>query len=172
MAATVARAESWTTSIDRAGWRALAASWLGWMFDGYETYAIVLVMAQAVGQLLPPEKLPTLSVYMGGLLAATLLGWAMGGVAAGVLTDYIGRKRMLMISILCMPFLQGSPRSPPTTGFCSSFGFLRGSDWAPNGDLGLLSSRNSGHLRFGDGPGVHFMPPSGSASSWHRVSGC
>ena len=70
------------------------------MFDGYETYAIVLVMAQAVGQLLPPEKLPTLSVYMGGLLAATLLGWAMGGVAAGVLTDYIGRKSMLMISIL------------------------------------------------------------------------
>jgi len=78
----------------------MAASWLGWMFDGYEVYALVLVMAVAARQLLPPERLPTLSVYMGGLLAATLLGWAMGGVAAGVLTDYIGRKRMLMISIL------------------------------------------------------------------------
>ena len=38
----VAKAESWTTSISEAGWRALAASWLGWMFDGYETWALVL----------------------------------------------------------------------------------------------------------------------------------
>ena len=96
----VDRVELWTTSIGKAGWRALAASWMGWMFDGYETYALVLVMAQAVGQLLPPERLPKASVYMGGLLAATLLGWATGGVAAGVLADYIGRKRMLMVSIL------------------------------------------------------------------------
>lgn len=99
MAATLAKSE-WTASIEKAGWRGLAASWLGWMFDGYETYAIVLVMAQAVRQLLPAERLPKLSVYMGGLLAATLLGWAAGGVAAGVLTDYVGRKRMMMISIL------------------------------------------------------------------------
>jgi MFS family permease len=30
----------------------------------------------------------------------TLLGWAVGGIAAGVLADNIGRKRMLMLSIL------------------------------------------------------------------------
>ena len=86
MDGTAASAELWSTSIGKAGWRALAASWLGWMLDGYETYAIVLVMGQAVGELLPPEKHATLSLYMGGLLAATLLGWATGGVSAGVLT--------------------------------------------------------------------------------------
>jgi len=69
MAAIVASAEPWSTSIGKAGWRALAASWLGWMFDGYEVYALVLVMAIAVRQLLPPERLPRASVYMGGLLA-------------------------------------------------------------------------------------------------------
>jgi MFS family permease len=135
MAATVARAESWTTSIGRDGWRALAASWLGWMFDGYETYAIVLVMAQAVGQLLPPEKLPTLSVYMGGLLAATLLGWAMGGVAAGVLTDYIGRKRMLMISILWYAVFAGLTALSPNYWVLLVFRFLTGlglgAEWGP-----------------------------------------
>ena len=113
MAATAARAESWTISIGKAGWRALAASWLGWMFDGYEVYALVLVMAVAARQLLPPERLPSLSVYMGGLLAATLLGWATGGVAAGVLTDYIGRKRTLMISNK-QPLLRSSHAKRPS----------------------------------------------------------
>ena len=100
MEATVAASGAWSTSIDKASWRALAASWLGWMFDGYENYALALVMGVAVRQLLPPERLPKASVYMGGLLAVTLLGWAVGGVAAGVLADYIGRKRILMLSIL------------------------------------------------------------------------
>jgi|SRR5271157_1278384 len=85
MAAHVATAEPRTTSIGKASWRALAASWLGWMFDGYESYALVLVMTPAVRPLLSPEKLPKASIYAGGLLAATLLGWAAGGVAAGVL---------------------------------------------------------------------------------------
>jgi MFS family permease len=135
MTATVAGAESWTTSIGKGGWRALAASWLGWMFDGYETYAIVLVMAQAVGQLLPTDKLRTLSVYMGGLLAATLLGWAMGGVAAGVLTDYIGRKRMLMISILWYAVFSGLTALSPNYWFLLVFRFLTGlglgAEWGP-----------------------------------------
>ena len=100
MAATVARAESRTTSIGKAGWRALAASWLGWMFDGYETYALVLVMTPALHQLLALDRLPRASIYMGGLLTVTLLGWAAGGIGAGVLADYVGRRRTLMLSIL------------------------------------------------------------------------
>jgi MFS family permease len=100
MAATGATEEIWTTSISKASWRALAASWLGWMFDGYESWALVLVMGLAVFQLLPSEKLPMASLYTGGLLSGTLLGWAAGGIAAGLLADYIGRKRMLMLSIL------------------------------------------------------------------------
>jgi hypothetical protein len=93
-------AEFRSSSIGKASLRALIASWLGWMFDGYETYALVLVMASAVHQLLPPEHLPRASVYIGGLLAATMLGWAMGGVGAGILADYLGRRHTLMLSIL------------------------------------------------------------------------
>jgi len=135
MAATVATAESRTTSIDKASWRALAASWMGWMFDGYETYALVLVMAQAVGQLLPPERLPKASVYMGGLLAVTLLGWAAGGVAAGVLADYIGRRRSLMLSILCYAVFAGLTALSWNYWSLLVFRFLTGlglgAEWGP-----------------------------------------
>lgn len=102
-----ATSDLWPTSISKAGWRALFASWLGWMFDGYETYAFVLVMGIAVPQLLPAASLPNASIYMGGLLSVTLLGWAVGGVVAGVFADYIGRRRTLMISILCYAFFAG-----------------------------------------------------------------
>ena len=98
-ASTVAEFRS--STIDKASLRALLASWLGWMFDGYESYALILVMGFAVHQLLPQDRLPRASVYIGGLLGATMLGWAVGGVAAGILADYFGRRRTLMLSILC-----------------------------------------------------------------------
>ena len=96
-----------SSSIGKASFSALIASWLGWMFDGYETYTRVLVMGTAVHQLLPPERLPRASVYVGGLLAATMLGWAAGGIAAGILADYFGRRRTLMLSILCYAVFSG-----------------------------------------------------------------
>ena len=77
------------------------------MFDGYEGFALVLVMTPAVRQLLSPERLPRASIYAGGLLAVTLLGWAAGGVAAGVLADYVGRRRTLILSILCYAVFTG-----------------------------------------------------------------
>src|SRR5215470_13947782 len=107
MGATVATAEYSSASVGKASWRALGASWLGWMFDGYEGFALVLVMTPAVRQLLSPERLPRASIYAGGLLAVTLLGWAAGGVAAGVLADYVGRRRTLILSILCYAVFTG-----------------------------------------------------------------
>jgi hypothetical protein len=49
-------AELRSSSLGRASVRALIASWLGWMFDGYETYALVLVMGSAVHQFLPQRS--------------------------------------------------------------------------------------------------------------------
>ena len=106
MAATTAP-ELWSSSIGKPSWRALIASWLGWMFDGYETYGLVLVMGPVVHQFLPPDRLPRASIYIGGLLAATMVGWAAGGVAAGVVADYFGRRRTLMLSILCYAVFAG-----------------------------------------------------------------
>jgi len=135
MAARVVTAEPWSSSIGKASWRALAASWLGWMFDGYESYALVLVMTPAVRQLLSPERLPNASIYAGGLLAVTLLGWAVGGVAAGVLADYLGRRRTLMLSILCYAVFAGLAALSWNYWSLLTFRFLTGlglgAEWGP-----------------------------------------
>src|SRR5713101_343523 len=185
--ATVARAESWTASIGKAGWRALAASWMGWMFDGYENYALILVMAQAVGQLLPPERLPRASVYMGGLLAVTLLGWATGGVAAGVLADYIGRKRMLMVSILWYAVFAGLTALSRDYWSLLVFRFLTGlglgAEWGPGtaivAEFWPPSSRGRAggalHAAFGVGSflasGIWLLVNPLGPSSWRYMFG-
>jgi hypothetical protein len=55
MVAIVATQEIRTTSIGKASWTALIASWLGWMFDGYESWALVLVMGLVVTPFAGPE---------------------------------------------------------------------------------------------------------------------
>lgn len=90
MATIAAREQAQPQPLTAASWRALVASFLGWLFDGYENYALILVAAVALRQLLPPDQHASLPIYIGGLLAVTLIGWATGGILAGVLADYIG----------------------------------------------------------------------------------
>ena len=88
------------TEAGPAARRALLACALGWLFDGYETYALFLVGSVAIRDLVAPGELAQLPLYFGGLVAMTLLGWATGGVSFGVFADYLGRRRTLMLSIL------------------------------------------------------------------------
>src|SRR5262245_66401986 len=98
MTPVLARHES--APIERSAWQALTASWLGWMFDGYENYALILVMAVATRQLLPPERLASMPVYMAGVLSATLLGSAVAGVMAGGVADALRRRRLLLLLMI------------------------------------------------------------------------
>ncbi|WP_031470119.1 MFS transporter [Sciscionella sediminilitoris] len=93
-------------TIDKSSRRALLASWLGWTFDGFETYALVLAGPVAVRSV-ETGGLEQLSAYVGALVAATLLGWALGGIVAGFAADYLGRRRTLMISILWYALFTG-----------------------------------------------------------------
>jgi MFS family permease len=99
MVGATGKERSWRANIDAASWTGLIASWFGWFFDGYETYTLVLIAAISVRALthLPPPQLPP---YIAGLFAITLVGWATGGLLAGVLADYIGRKRVMIYSIV------------------------------------------------------------------------
>ncbi len=135
MATIAAPEQARPQALNAASWRALIASFLGWMFDGYETYALILVAAVALRQLLAPDQLASLPIYIGGLLAVTLVGWATGGIIAGVLADYLGRKRMLMLSILWYALFTG------LTAFAGSYtgllilrfltGLGLGAEWGP-----------------------------------------
>jgi hypothetical protein len=44
----LATSTSWFRVVDRSQWRTLIAANLGWLFDGFETYALVLTAGPAL----------------------------------------------------------------------------------------------------------------------------
>jgi len=100
-------AQRWYRGLERKQWNTLIASNLGWMFDGYETYALILTVGVALRQLLDPAQYSQIPAYAGWVIGLTLLGWGIGGMIGGILADYIGRKRTMIIAILAYSFTTG-----------------------------------------------------------------
>jgi MFS family permease len=97
----------WYRTLSGAQWKTLAASNLGWMFDGYETFALILTVGIALRQLLEPSQLSQIPAYIGTTIGLTLLGWGVGGMIGGIMADYIGRKRMMIYAILAYSVMTG-----------------------------------------------------------------
>jgi MFS family permease len=129
----------WYRSLNRAQWKVLLASNLGWTFDGFELFALFVTVGFALRQLLEPALYQQIPQYAGYILAATVFGWAAGGVIGGIVADYIGRKRTMMLAILAYSL---------TTGLSAlawdweSFAVLRflvgvaiGSEWATGASI-------------------------------------
>ena len=124
----------WYAGLTPRHWRILWGSYLGWIFDGYEAVALVYALRPALSSILTPEQAQTPSFYVGAAIGVTLLGWGVGGLLGGVAADYIGRKRMMMLSILGYAIFTG------LTAFASSFmqlvvlrfitGLAIGSEWS------------------------------------------
>ena len=105
--AAAAGAQPWYRSLNRSQWNTLIASNLGWLFDGYETYALVISVGVALHQLLDPSLYSQIPVYAGTVIAVTLLGWGIGGLIGGVIADYLGRKRTMLLAILAYSIMTG-----------------------------------------------------------------
>jgi MFS family permease len=102
-----AASQPWYRSLSRTQWKTLIAANLGWVFDGYETYALIISVGVALRQLLDPASYSQIPLYAGTVIALTLLGWAIGGMIGGVVADYIGRKRAMILAILAYSILTG-----------------------------------------------------------------
>jgi MFS family permease len=89
----------WYAELDAGHWRVLIASFLGWIFDGYESYALFIVLPMALQSTLTPAELQNSAVWAGIAISATLLGWGLGGLAGSTLADYVGRKQVMMYSV-------------------------------------------------------------------------
>ncbi len=137
--ASMAGPEPWYRSLNANQWKTMIASNIGWMFDGYETFALILVVGAALHQLLEPSQFGAIRAYAGTVIAITLLGWGIGGVLGGIIADYIGRRRTMMYAILAYSL---------TTGLSAfawnwkSFAILRllvgiaiGSEWATGASI-------------------------------------
>jgi len=129
----------WYRLLNRDQWKVLFASNLGWLFDGFEIYALFLTVGFALRQLLDVGQAAAVPQYAGYILATTVFGWATGGVIGGIISDYIGRKRTMILAILAYSL---------TTGLSAfawdwmSFAVLRflvgvaiGSEWATGASI-------------------------------------
>ena len=108
--ATVAGSQPWYRSLNANQWKTMMASNIGWMFDGYETYALILTVGVALHQLLDPSQFAQIPAYAGTIIGITLLGWGVGGFIGGVLADYIGRRRTMIFAILAYSLTTGLVR--------------------------------------------------------------
>src|SRR5438552_1595336 len=97
----------WYRSLDRQQWRVLVASNLGWLFDGFEIFALFLTVGFALRQLLDVAQAAEIPRYAGYVLATTVFGWATGGVIGGIIADYTGRKRTMILAILAYSLTTG-----------------------------------------------------------------
>jgi MFS family permease len=97
----------WYQSLNWTQWKALIASNLGWTFDGFEVFALILTVGAALHQLLDASQYPLIPFYTGVIIAITVFGWGAGGLLGGILADYIGRKRSMTLTILAYSALTG-----------------------------------------------------------------
>ncbi|HTZ01612.1 MAG TPA: MFS transporter [Xanthobacteraceae bacterium] len=99
--------QAWYQNLSPVQWKTVLASNLGWVFDGFEAYALILTVGAALHQLLAPSQFAQLPTFAGGIIATTLIGWAVGGMIGGVLADYIGRKQTMILAILTYSIMTG-----------------------------------------------------------------
>lgn len=164
----------WYADLTAEHWKILAAAFLGWVFDGYETYALVTVVGPAMVALLPPADHGHIHAAAGLAIGITLLGWAVGGTVGGIVADYIGRKRMLLISIVGYSLFTGLTALSTSVDMLVAFRFLTGlflgSEWGTGNSLlaetwpNRARPKGAGFLQSGFGFGAFL-----AAAVWYLV---
>ena len=123
----------WSAGLLPMHWRILTASFMGWIFDGFESFALFLVLPTMLKSLLTPAQIAAGPIWAGIAIGGTLLGWGIGGLVGGVLADYVGRKRMMLWSVFLYAVFTGF--TALATGFWSMLalrfltGIAMGSEW-------------------------------------------
>src|SRR5947207_12635731 len=121
-----------TTTIGRAQYMVLLAAFLGWMFDGLEMGLFPLVARPALLELLGSPS--NFGAWVGRIIAAFLVGAALGGMIFGWLGDRIGRVRAMVWSVLVYSIFSGlcgfsrTPGQLLTLRFCAALGM--GGEWS------------------------------------------
>ena len=121
----------------KGSWMALAAAFLGWMFDGMEMGIFPLVARPGLKQMLALQGVVDeglVQQWMGIITALFLLGAALGGLVFGWLGDRVGRVKAMTWSILCYSGFTGlcyfavEPWHLGTLRFVAALGM--GGEWA------------------------------------------
>jgi MFS family permease len=99
---------SWVREVSRYQWLVLLVAWLGWVFDAMDGTLYSLVQKPVITELMGPgASEATIGFYSSVVFSVMLIGWAFGGIAFGILADYIGRTKALTITILIYSLFTG-----------------------------------------------------------------
>ena len=126
---------AWWTESDARARRAFVAAALGWMLNSFDVNLYAVVLAALI-----TDPALQLSFKTAGVLGAlTLIAAAAGGVASGIVADKIGRKRTLIVAILCYSIFTaacGLAQSAMQLAVFRIFlGLGMGGEWAPGAAL-------------------------------------
>jgi MFS family permease len=115
-------------------------AWLGWVFDSMDATIYAIVLHPALHDLLQaasgssPVSDSDIGWYGGIIFSIFLVGWAIGGVLFGVLADYIGRTKTLILTILIYAVFTGLAALSDTWWHLALYRFLTalgvGGEWA------------------------------------------
>jgi MFS family permease len=130
---------SWRHGVSRYQWLVLLVAWLGWVFDSMDAMIYALVLHPALHELLPsalgrPATDADIGWYGGIIFSIFLLGWAVGGVAFGVVADRWGRTKTLIVTILIYAIFTGMAALSETWWHLALYRFVTalgiGGEWA------------------------------------------
>jgi benzoate transport len=101
MSITADRMESVPTTVDSNAWKALAGSALGYAMDGFDLLILGFMLRTIAADLnLSPAQ-------SASLVTATLIGAVIGGIGFGMLSDRLGRVRVLTWTIVVFAVFTG-----------------------------------------------------------------
>ena len=137
---TLPTAPSWRHGVTPYQWRVLFVAWLAWVFDSMDATIYAIVLRPALQDLLSPSVSggsatdEAIGWYGGIIFSIFLIGWAIGGVLFGVLADYIGRTKTLILTILIYAVFTGLAALSDTWWHLALYRFLTalgvGGEWA------------------------------------------
>jgi MFS family permease len=117
----------WLRDITGYQWKVLLLAWFGWAIDNTDFNLFALVLRPALTELLGGAPSVADIGRVGGLLSMVgLLGWAFGGMAFGVVGDYIGRIRTLALSVVMVAVFTALQGMSPNTFIFGICRFLSG----------------------------------------------
>jgi MFS family permease len=98
----------WHKDLTRYHWFVLIVAALGWLFDTMDQQLFNLARKPAVTFLIhaSPGDL-NIDKYAGYATTIFMIGWALGGLAFGILGDRIGRAKTMLLTILLYSLFTG-----------------------------------------------------------------
>ena len=101
MSITADSIESVPTTVDRNAWKALAGSALGYAMDGFDLLILGFMLRTIASDLHLSQA------QSASLVTATLIGAVLGGIGFGMLSDRLGRVRILTWTIVVFAMFTG-----------------------------------------------------------------